>query len=237
MTKSQYISIIFIVLVVAVALALLTLGGEPRELVVQEPEITTNQAVGESVIMAPIDGTYTINPASSTILWSANKKLIKDYTDRGTIAVSTGTITFEEGQPVVGSELVVDMTSIEVTDTGVGGGMDRLEEHLASDDFFSTETHPEATFVVTSVDATEAPNAFDVTGDLTIKGITSPAATRVYVEMVDETTATLSTTLLVDRTTYDVRFGSDRFFDNLGDNVIEDTFVLDITLVATQSVE
>lgn len=237
MTKSQYLSIILIVLVVAVAIVLLVRGGEPRELIVQEPTIVVEEPAGESTIIAPSDGTYTVDPAASTIAWSANKELIKDYTDRGTIVVARGTIIFENSQPMVGSELVVDMTSIEVVDTGIGGGMDRLEQHLASDDFFNTAMYPEATFVVTSVAATQAPNAFDITGDLTIKGSTHPATARAYVEMVSDTAASLTTTLIVDRTLYNVRFGSDKFFDNLGDNVIEDTFVLDITLVATQSIE
>ena len=41
---------------------------------------------------------------------------------------------------------------------------------------------------------------------------------------------TATTELTVDRTEYDVKYGSGSLFDNLGDNVIYDDFELDVTL-------
>lgn len=48
---------------------------------------------------------------------------------------------------------------------------DRRDNHLRSDDFFNAEAHPELTFVTTSVTPTGG-SRFELTGDLTIRGIT-----------------------------------------------------------------
>ena len=41
---------------------------------------------------------------------------------------------------------------------------------------------------------------------------------------------TFKATIEVDRSKYDVRYGSSSFFDNLGDKVIYDVFELDVEL-------
>ena len=40
------------------------------------------------------------------------------------------------------------------------------------------------------------------------------------------------TQLKVDRSKFDVRYGSNSFFDNLGDKAIDNIFILDIQLTA-----
>ncbi|MFW5891269.1 MAG: YceI family protein, partial [bacterium] len=37
--------------------------------------------------------------------------------------------------------------------------------------------------------------------------------------------------ITVDRTKYNVRYGSGKFFDNLGDNMIYDDFTLDVKII------
>ncbi|HKK81352.1 MAG TPA: YceI family protein, partial [Prolixibacteraceae bacterium] len=68
-----------------------------------------------------------------------------------------------------------------------------------------------------------------VTGELTIKGITHP------VEFEGTKTGNVfEATITIDRTKYNVRYGSGKFFENLGDNMIHDDFTLDVTLVTTK---
>ena len=59
------------------------------------------------------------------------------------------------------------------------------------------------------------------------KSITFPAKITVA---GGKTTATAS--IPVDRTDFNVKYGSKKFFDSIGDKAIDDVFTLDVTLVA-----
>jgi polyisoprenoid-binding protein YceI len=68
-------------------------------------------------------------------------------------------------------------------------------------------------------------NSYTVKGDLTIKGITKPI-TLVVSMFENKATATMK----VDRSKFDVRYGSGSFFDDLGDKTIYDEFDLVVDL-------
>ncbi len=163
-----------------------------------------------------------VNPVKKTIKTNESKVVWKGYkvtgSHEGTIDIESGFLTFEDDK-LVGGEFVVDMTSINTTDLE-GDYKGKLDGHLKSDDFFGVENHPKATLVFTKVEAS-GKNAYSVTGDLTIKGKTSPIT---FVLSIYGNKATAS--LKVDRTTYDVRYGSTSFFDGLKDKAIYDEFDL-----------
>ena len=66
---------------------------------------------------------------------------------------------------------------------------------------------------------------YAVTGDFTIKGKTNPASFDLTVA-----DGTAKAKVVIDRTKYDIRYGSNSFFDNLGDKAIYNEFKLDVTL-------
>ena len=66
---------------------------------------------------------------------------------------------------------------------------------------------------------------YGVAGQMTIKGKTNPIAFDLNLKGNSATT-----TLVIDRSKYDIRYGSGSFFDNLGDKTIYDDFTLNITL-------
>lgn len=74
----------------------------------------------------------------------------------------------------------VEKSSIEVTidAASVSTGFEPLDKHLKSKDFLEVETYPTITFKSTSVKKTGDDTA-DVTGDLTIHGVTQPATLKV----------------------------------------------------------
>jgi polyisoprenoid-binding protein YceI len=115
------------------------------------------------------------------------------------------------------------MTTINTTDLK-GDSKGKLDGHLHSDDFFATATNPTSSLVFTAVEAS-GKNSYNVTGDLTIKGITKPVSFNVSV-YGSKATATLK----VDRAKYNVKYGSGSFFDNLGDKTIYDEFDLVVDL-------
>jgi polyisoprenoid-binding protein YceI len=116
------------------------------------------------------------------------------------------------------------MTTLVSTDLE-GEYKGKLEGHLKSDDFFGVEKYPTATLVFTDV-KTSGKNAYDVTGDLTIKGKTNPVSFKISI-YGSKATASIK----VDRTKYDVKYGSASFFDGLKDKAIYDEFDLVSDLV------
>jgi polyisoprenoid-binding protein YceI len=108
-----------------------------------------------------------------------------------------------------------------------------LVGHLKSDDFFSVEKHPVSKFEIKDVKH-KSGNQYTLTGDLTIKDITHPVSFDAAVDVKDKQ-LTAKGKMEVDRTLYDIKFRSGRFFSGLGDNLIYDTFTLDFDIVANDS--
>ena len=168
--------------------------------------------------------TYTVDAAQSTVTW-IGKKVTGSH--NGTIALKSGSINVN-GKAVTGGSFVMDMTSIKDAD-----GSAKLEGHLKADDFFGTAKFPTSTFVITKVAGTGA--NVTVSGNLTIKGITKPLSFPATVAVnADGTVSALAGKIMVDRTKYDIKYGSKSFFDSIGDKAIDDEFILNISLVATK---
>lgn len=165
--------------------------------------------------------TTEVDVAKSTIAWNATK-VTGEHS--GTINLSNGSLEFK-GDKLTGGEITVDMTSINTTDLE-GEWKDKLDGHLKSDDFFGVETYETATLKIKKVKATS--DGFSITGDFTIKGKTESVT---FPATFDSASKTFTTKITLDRTKFDIRYGSDSFFDNLGDKAISDEFTLDISLV------
>ena len=85
---------------------------------------------------------------------------------------------------------------------------ERLTGHLKKEDFFDVANYPTASFTTTSITATDTVNQYDVTADLTIKGITAEVSgTIVYID--DSVTITAD----VPRKTFSV--GNDAYGEKL----------------------
>lgn len=165
---------------------------------------------------------YTVDAKKSEIKWDGRK--VTGSGHYGTVGVQEGTLEVADNK-IKSARIVVDMNTIVNTDGENGGETPRLVGHLKSDDFFGVEKHPKAEFVMTGSGEFEN-NEAKVYGRLTIKGITQP------VNFVAKRNGSVMTAaLVVDRSLFDVRFGSGKFFDGLGDNMIKDEFTLDIKLV------
>jgi len=139
----------------------------------------------------------------------------------GTIQLKDGFFMMEGGE-LVGGEFTVDMTTINVTDLE-GDNKSKLEGHLKSDDFFGIKNHTTSKFVINTV--AKKGNTYGISGTLTIKGESNPIAFDL-----DMNDGSASTTLKIDRTKYNIRYGSGSFFDNLGDKTIYDEFTLMVNL-------
>lgn len=172
-----------------------------------------------SAIANFIDGDKKqVNAEKSNVTWKAYK-FTGSHT--GTIGIKSGMLEFD-GDKLTGGEFVVDMATIITTDLQ-GGGKAKLEGHLNSGDFFDTANHATSTLTFTSVKAS-GKNSYEVVGDLTIKGITKAVTFDVSV-YGSKATATLK----VDRTEYDVKYGS-TLVGAAADKAIYDEFDLVVDL-------
>jgi len=190
----------------------------------------------EAVEKSPLSGNHSleIKTAESNILWQGERTILTTHVNTGTLALVSGSFEVENGVPTEG-EFMVDMNSLTLTSVhGVGpreGGGDMLLAHLKSSDFFDVENFSEASFVLTSAEKTEGDFVYTVKGDMTIKGITEEIVfpAEIYSR---EGNVIVDADLVLDRTRWDVSFGSENVFENLGDKVIADEFMLEIRLIA-----
>lgn len=169
--------------------------------------------------------TVAVDTTDSVISWKGYKVL---GSHEGTISLKSGDLQMQDGA-LVGGSFVIDMGTINCTDlTGEYKG--KLEGHLKSADFFGVEKFPTATFNITNVVSRGTTGSYKITGDLTIKETTKPV--RFNVQITEENGQQIATgEVEIDRSDFDVRYGSGSFFDNLGDNTIYDEFDLGIRLV------
>jgi polyisoprenoid-binding protein YceI len=161
-----------------------------------------------------------INISQSAVEWTGTK-IGGSHT--GAIKLKNGNLELK-GDQIVGGTVVMDMNSITNTDLTDEGYNQKLVGHLKSDDFFGVEKYPTASFVVTKSSKFKDGKA-SVTGKITIKGKTEEITFDVLKEG-DKYSALVE----LDRSKFNVRYGSNSFFDNLGDKAINDIFTLAITL-------
>ena len=160
---------------------------------------------------------FKADASKSSLKWIGKKVSGEHY---GMITLKEGMFTVD-GDMITKGKFVIDMTTITVDDLE-GEWRDKLVGHLNSDDFFGTDKHKTATIEITESTKFKGDVA-TVKGKLTIKGITKPVS--FDVKRHDNK---YTSTVTVDRTMYDIKYGSGKFFDNLGDKMIDDNFTLEV---------
>lgn len=169
---------------------------------------------------------FAIAGAQSNIEWTGKKV---SGAHNGTIGIKEGTLTFNN-QQLTGGKFTIDVAAIRILDVTDPATNTQFAGHLASDDFFSTDKYPTASFAITGA-VQQADNQYHIEGDLTIKGITHPVGFDAAVALQGDT-LTATGKMIVDRTKYDIKFRSGNFFQNLGDTLIYNDFELNIFLTA-----
>lgn len=162
-----------------------------------------------------------VNTNKSSVEW-LGKKVGGQH--NGNINLKSGYFIMDNNNISKGN-IVIDMNSITNEDLTNETYNQKLVGHLKSDDFFGVEKYPEASFTVTK--STKFSNGqATLTGDLTIKNKTESISFDVT-----RTGNEYFAKLEIDRSKFDVRYGSTSFFDGLKDKAIDDIFMLDIKLV------
>ncbi|MFF8384744.1 YceI family protein [Streptomyces kanasensis] len=127
----------------------------------------TRTATAVDPALAALTGTYTIDPAHSTLGFTARHAMVTNV---------RGAFTDHEGSLVLdGSDPSASSASIDVRIASVDTGNADRDAHLRGDDFFDAEAFPLMTFRSTAAEALGGED-YRITGDLTIKGVTRQVA-------------------------------------------------------------
>jgi polyisoprenoid-binding protein YceI len=202
---------------------------------------------------------YKVDPASTQITWYASKVTGFHY---GEVKLDNGVLNVENSQLKGGnfavdlSSITVSKKDLEDEKTN-----QKLVGHLKSEDFFAVGVDKSknlATFEIKSVTEfgklskkqkekiTEELNASNgrpntttkvenpthlVKGNLTIKGKSLEQELPVVIS-TQKNQINAKGLMVIDRTRWDIRYGSGKFFQSLGDKVIHDNFEVAVDLKA-----
>ena len=166
-----------------------------------------------------------INTKESVVLWKGSS-LLGTNSHTGFIYISNGELVIKDGQ-LTGGTAEIDMNTIE---DETHSRDNRLVNHLKDPDFFDVKKFPFSAIVITNVVSTNGGNK-KITGNLTIKGVTHPVSFPAKIEVKNEV-VTLGGKLVIDRTKWDVRYKSARFYDLVADQSISDSIEFEIKIVA-----
>ena len=166
---------------------------------------------------------FIIDTKETVVAWTGS---LVHGKSTGYVYISKGELMIEKGQ-LIGGTVEVDMNTIEDKNHGSDNAM---VNHLKSPDFFDVKQFPFSTIAITGVESTNNENK-TVTGSLTIKGITHPVTFPARIE-VKSGIVKANGKLVIDRTNWDVRYRSGKFFDNLKDQAIADSIEFNMKIVA-----
>jgi polyisoprenoid-binding protein YceI len=121
-------------------------------------------APGTKDVAKVTGGAYTIEPTHTQVLFAYDHMGFSN--NMGIIAQPSGTLTLDKANPAASK------VSVDIPVANLKTGIAALDEHLMKPEFFDSAKFPKASFVSTGVkvDGTGA----EITGNLTIKGITKP---------------------------------------------------------------
>lgn len=171
---------------------------------------------------------YNINTQISSVEW-IGRKVTGQH--NGVIQLKNGSYTFENDLIIKG-EFTIDMQTIKINDIEDKEQNEKLQNHLISADFFSVKDHPTAKLVIQKSEKI-GEDKLKVFADLEIKGISKRIDFEVT--MLKEGTKMVAVGEVdINRTEYDIRYGSGSFFDNLGDKAIKDLFTIKFKVAALQ---
>ena len=161
---------------------------------------------------------YELDLAKSELIWEGRK----------ITGSHTGKIKFQKGKiqkkkDSFSGNLVIDMNSITCTDIDNPKYNKKLVDHLKSKDFFHTQKHKTATLKITK--AVRNKKSYTIYGKITIRGKTHEIKFPATVNFSKSGNSFGSKgELKLNRTKFNVKYNSGKFFKNLGDKLIYDDF-------------
>jgi rhodanese-related sulfurtransferase/polyisoprenoid-binding protein YceI len=180
----------------------------------------------------PPDKVFDVDTEKSVINWSGRNL---NRINIGTVKIKTGTITVRSGT-IVNADISIDMNTMKNVDEEPEDAR-TLEKHLKSEDFFNIERYPlsriqiERAKEIGELDS----GIFNIEcyGTLRIKDVTKDIVLHAQFAYDSvEKELKISSLINLDRTIWNVRYGSSRFFKMLGRHFVDDIITLDVHVKA-----
>ena len=175
------------------------------------------------------DHIYAVNTEESVIGWTGRNPNKRHY---GTLKLSVGEIRVKNG--AIDGAFDIDMTSMKNEDLAGDPLQPVLIAHLMSDDFFFVKMFPKASFNLVAARPLESrtlssPN-FEVEGTLELRGVKADILFPATVNRRDDGTVSIEAHFDLDRTRWNVLYGSSRFFEHLGMHLVYDLITIELRI-------
>jgi rhodanese-related sulfurtransferase len=174
---------------------------------------------------------YTVDTANSIVQWVGRNP---NTHHTGSLRLSEGFMDAQE--EAVRGRFVLDLASIENTSLSGDPNQSVLIAHLLSDDFFWAERFPTATFHLERLDPIAGghlttPNT-TLSGALEMMGVRAPLQFPATLTTLPDKRLAAEAHFDIDRTRWNIIYGSSRFFDHLGMHVVFDLITVQLKLVS-----
>lgn len=201
----------------------------------QSPNGEKVQSGEASEISFPKNATvHKVDLNNSKIEWLGVKPTGEHF---GTLAIELGTLYVEDGK-LLGGDFTMDMNSITVLDIEDPEMKEKLMSHLKSADFFHVDSFPKATFRFNTVipiennetNAELGNQTYRIEGNLALRGVTKKISFPANFTLTESGIKAQTQQFVINRTEWNVNYGSKSIFANLKDNFINDEMGIRITL-------
>jgi polyisoprenoid-binding protein YceI len=178
------------------------------------------------------DRTYRVDTNQSTIEWTGRNP---NSTHFGNVKISAGEIAVKDG--AITGTFEIDMNAI----TNINLEGDELQpvliSHLKSDDFFLAKVFPTAKFKIHSAGPVEEPFLtcpnYEIKGALELRGIKAEQNFMATVTRTPENGLAAEAHFDIDRTRWNIIYGSTRFFEHLGMHLVFDLISIQVRIIAS----
>ena len=179
------------------------------------------------------DGTYSVDAGQSIIEWTGRNPNSKHF---GTVGIKKGRI--EVNHSILTGVIDIDMETIDNTNLKDSELHPILVSHLKSEDFFFVKMFPIAVLTITKGQAIQtrfltSPN-YDFEAILELKGIKADLAFQATVTKKEDGSLSAEAHFDIDRTRWQVIYGSTRFFESLGLHMVFDLVSLQTKIIANR---
>ncbi len=173
----------------------------------------------------------TVDTQASSIHWKGSKV---GGSHHGTIGLKSATLAIN-GEEVASGSFVIDMNTITDEDLTQKEMNDMLVNHLKSEDFFDVAKYPESSFTITKVEVATTPTdsvSHMVSGNLKLKDVEKNITFGAKITKENDVYKAVTVPFTIDRTQWNVKYGSKTLFADLKENIVNDNIELQITIVA-----
>lgn len=174
---------------------------------------------------------YSVDTTQGVIEWTGRNPNTKHF---GTLQIAKGEIQVRDG--VVSGNFEIDIRSIKNLSLEGDELQPVLIAHLLSEDFFFAEKFPAVYFIIDAASQVKDPTltapTYQIEGTLKMRGVTSSVSFPATVSNLDSGAITAEAHFDIDRTQWNIIYGSSRFFEHLGMHVVFDLISLQVRIVA-----